>query len=256
MKCSLCKNNDITKYTYDKKRDEMTCCCGCVAKGWFNTDNATFDNDKTVVYETHEDRSTKKQFFKLMAKAFPKEERDRLRKKRIKDICFKVDASVVVKNRAYMLYEEFRDELVKIRPIKTMLIGCVIVASRSCNGCFVPMHKFRNMYILEDINRVIKEICTTIDLNQKQFTLAAVPYVVSQLYLPFRFQKVLISNFEKLSIAKPSISPNVRLGISACKLLKDNKMKIDVEYVSTLVDCTPSGIYSFIEKNKKRLLKR
>lgn len=257
MVCKCCENRDQSYFIHDTVRDSWVCTrCGCVNDGWFDdqTCHLPFERQVGTTGVSREDREVNDHFFQLMTRMFPDEERDRRRRKRISEICFKVDAPGVVKNRAVLLYEEHKNELKRIRPVNKMLLGCVIVASRGSMGCFIPMSIFRNMYENEmrGIDKITKEICSVIGLNQKTFTKGSIPYVVSHLCLPFKCEKKLGENFEKMCIIAPSIASETRLGIAACKLLKDEGRKIDIDMVAYLVDCNASGIRTFMEKNNKR----
>ena len=256
IKCKVCRIKE-NQFIHDIRTDSWICTiCGTVATHYWNPDhrNVNFVKQDDVYTESSSDKRTKNEFYQLMARAFPKEERDRKRKKIIRDICYKIDAAATISCKAVLLYENHKEELSKIKPIKKMLLACVIVASRASKGHFVPMSQVKNMYHEEadDINTYAKKVCDVIGMNQKTFSLAGIPYVTNHLRFGIKHEKVLKENFEKMCIIAPSMASETRLAVAACKMLKDNGRDIDYEYVAYLTDTTETAIKSFLEKNRKK----
>lgn len=257
LRCKLCKTKG--QYMHDYMRDQWTCTvCGCVVTDFWNptSRNVNFQkNDQDEYEETRSERLFKTQNYQLMARVFPQEEKDRVCKKKIKDICYKIDAPMAIRDRALFIYEHNKKELAsKIKPTNKMLLAVVVVATRSTKGFFIPMNKIRNFYMDEakDIGRHVKEICKLIGVNQKTYAVNSIPHVVSGLMLPFKCQKELEKNYDKMCIIAPSIASETRMGVATCKLLKDHGKEIDYDYVAYLNDCTETSIKSFLDKNKKR----
>lgn len=256
IKCQTCRVKD-NQFVHDLQTDSWICTiCGTVATHYWNPDkrNVNFQEQQPDVIDSFQDKKTKNAYYQLMVRAFPKEERDRKRKKMINNICTKVDAPSTVKCKATILYDNNKEELSKIKPIKKMLIACVVVASRASTGVFVPMSSFKNMFLEEasDINVYTKKVCEVIGMNQRTFSLAGVPYVTSYLRFGVKYEKKLIENYEKVGLIAPSTASETRLAIAACKLLKDNNRDIDYEYVAYLTDTTETAIKTFFDKNIKK----
>jgi hypothetical protein len=256
IKCKNCGIKD-NQFVHDRKLDSRICTiCGVVATHYWSPDklNLNYEEHGPDVSNSYEDRATKKEHYRLMAKAFPKEERDRKRKRMIRNMGSKINASSSVISRATLLYDNYRQELIKIKPIKKMLLACLIVASRATNNNFIPMSRVKTMFHEEagDINTFTKKVCGIIGMNQKTFSLASIPYVTSHLRFPVKYEKILVENYEKVGLIAPSMASETRLAIAACKLLKDNDMEIKFDYVAYLTDSVETAIRKFFEVNKRR----
>lgn len=229
--------------------------CGAVVRKWWIPDekNQNFVEEEALTTNTNESKAAT-EFHRLMVRAYPREERDRKRRDSITKLCFKLDAAPTVKTRAMLLYDNHKAELSSLKPIKKMLLACIIVAGRSCDGAFIPMSAVRRMCheSYEGLKKYTDAICRIIGLNQKTFSLKAIPYVASQLSLPFSCERVMAELYDKVCIIAPSIAPETRLAIAACKLLKERNMELNYEYIATVTDTTEGAIKSFFEKNRKR----
>jgi len=187
-----------------------------------------------------------------MVRAFPKQERERKRSKRIKDICSELDLPSVVHERATKMFNEFNVDLCKIRPIDHTLIACVIVAAKSTTRLFFPMSyvesKFHDVTNMSDLT---KRICKIVGINQRTIALNSIPYVVSMLKLPFKYENVVRENYIKIGRLVPSMCSETKLAVSICKTLKDNNREIDISSVAHLTDSTEASIKSFMNKRRR-----
>ena len=256
IKCKNCRIKD-NQFVHDVKTDSWICTiCGVVATHYWDPDhrNLNYEERGPDVADSYEDKTVKTEYYRLMVRAFPKEERDRKRKQILKKMGFKIDAASSIVSRAIILYDNHKEELTKIKPIKKMLLACLVVASRATKGFFIPLSKVKCMYHNEadDINIFTKKVCDVIGMNQKTFSLASVPYVTSYLRFNIKYEKKLVENFDKIGLIAPSMASETRLAIAACKLLKDNNKEIDFEYVAFLTDASVTAIKKFFETNKKR----
>ena len=258
-KCKNCGTS--SKFVNERVTDDWICThCGVVATGWWDPGqtNLNFRKQEFGVCDSSEDQMVKTGFYRLMVKADPKEERDRVRKKIIKDNCYEMGVPTAIQDRALLLYENHKGELSKLRPIKKMLLACIIVASRSSDGYFFPMSRVRNLLAEESvgIDKCCLEICSIVGLNQKTFNIKCVPYVVSNLCLPFSCESKIVEYFDKMSIIAPEMAPETRIGVAACRLLKEHDMEIKYDRVAFLCDTAETSIRSFIDRNSKRKRKR
>lgn len=256
LKCKNCKATEKS-FVHDMRTDNWVCTlCGVVATHYWDPGirNTNFVKQEEDIYDSSSDKKLRDGYYKLMMMAFPKEERDRKRKKIISDICFKIEAPNAIKHKALVLYENHKEELSKIKPTRRMLLACVVVASRASVGLFIPMSVIKNMFRddASDINSYTKRVCDVIGMNQKTFSLAAIPYVTSHLRFHIKFEKVLLANYEKVGLIAPAMASETRLAVAACKMLKDDNREIDFDVVAYLTDTTVVAIKSFFEKNKKR----
>ena len=256
LKCKSCKVKD-NQFVHDQRTDSWICTvCGVVATHYWNPDhrNLNYEERGPDVEDSHEDKARKTEYYRLMVRAFPKEERDRKRKQIIRKMGFKIDAASCIVSRATILYDNHKGELTKVKPTKKMLLACLVVASRATKGFFIPMSQVKNMYHTEadDINTYTKKVCEIIGMNQKTFSLVSVPYVTNHLGFPIKYEKVLVENFNKVGVIAPSMASETRLAIAACKLLKDNDRQVDFEFVAYLTDSSVSAIKKFFGTNKKR----
>lgn len=256
-KCENCRMKSY--YVKDPKTDEWICTtCGTVVRKWWipSERNVSYAEQPVMVSGSSDTKNAKNKYHQLMVKAFPKEDRINKRKDLIKKMCYKIDASTSITNRALMIYEKHIEELSCLNPIKKMLLACVIVATKTTPNQFIPSVKIKRFYDCSDINRYIKEICRIIGINIKTLALKSVPYIISHLMLPYKCGNDLIKNYEKASLIAPAVSSETRMGVATCKLLKDRNMKIDYEYVANLTDTTETSIKSFKENIKKTSSKR
>jgi transcription initiation factor TFIIIB Brf1 subunit/transcription initiation factor TFIIB len=209
-----------------------------------------------VVLDTVGGKAMRMEHHKLMARANPAEERERLRMKTFEAMCDKIGASSLVKDRAMLIYNNHKVELNKLKPRKKMLLGCVMVASRSTRSHFIPMSYVKCILHEESegLGRYCRDICKIVGLNQKTFTTKAVPYIVSNLRLPFKFEKVLIDYYDRVSVIAPEVAPETRMGIAACRILKEEGLdtKIKRSYVAYVCGTAETSIRTFLDKNRKR----
>lgn len=256
LHCKICDNSE-NQFVHDVTSDNWVCTiCGYVETAYWNpgSNNVNYQKNEEDVVDSFEDKIDKNIFYRLMVRAHPKDEMDRKRKQMIKNICYKIDAASIVQTKSLVLYETHKEELIRIKPIKKMLLACVVVASRSSNGIFIPMSIIKNMYVDEsvDINTYTKKVCKIIGMNQKTFSLAAVPFVVGNLGFSIKYEAQLRKNFERIELVAPSMAPETRLAIATCKLLKDNNKKLDLSYIADITDSSLVAINTFINKNRKR----
>ena len=250
IKCKHCHVKD-NQFVHEQKTDSWICTiCGAVALHYWAPDSKNLNYEQPSVAGAN----VETEYHRLMARAYPKEENDNRRKRMIKRMGFKIDAAFSVISRAIVLYESHKDELVKIKPIKKMLLACLVVASRATTGFFLPMSRVKSMYQkeAEDINIFTKKVCEIIGMNQKTFSLASVSYVTFHLKFPIKYEKVLCENYQKVGLIAPTMASETRLAIAACKLLKDNDKEIDFNYVAYLTDSYVVSIKKFFELNTKR----
>ena len=242
-------------FVHDRRTDDHICTiCGCCQRNWFVSENTNYEDPESNPKrpQTSAMKNQMNSYHRLMVRAFPEEERTRKRTKRLKEVCELLDLTTVVFNRATTLYTEFREELCSIRPIDHMLIACVVVAARSENRMFLPMSKVTNYFNeVENISDLTKRICKIVGINQRTIVMNSIPYVTSMLCLPFKCQKQLKVNYDKMCKLAPSMCGETKMALAACKTLKDNNKEIDFEYVAFLNDTSVVSIKSFGKKRKR-----
>lgn len=254
-KCEFCRNRDVRYFVHEQQTDSCICTlCGCVQRGNYTTDNSTFDNAEPIArVHTKGELNTADRFHQLMVRAFPKEERARKREVKIKSICSSLDLPAVIRERAVKMFTEFTVELCKIRPIEHTLVACVVVATRSNSRVFLPMSSvYQQFHEIENISDLCKRVCKVVGINQRSIIINSVPYVVSMLQLPFKCEKIVRDNYDKLGRLAPSMCGETKLAVAVCKTLKDQNKEIDIEIVAALTDSTKASIKGFMNKRRKQ----
>lgn len=253
IKCEVCKNKDARFFVHEHRTDTCICTlCGCVQRSVFTTGNSTFDSTVPQTRAvTSSDKRVTNNFNSLMVRAFPQEERKKKRERRIIDICKDLELPTPVSNHAIKMYNEFNEELCRIRPIDHMLIACVVVAARSTSRLFLPMSRFeREFSEIPNISELTKRICKIVGINQRAVILNFVPYVVSMLQLPFKYEEILKENYNKISRLAPSMCGETKLAVATCKTLKDKNEKIDIAYIAFLTESSEASIRNFMIKKR------
>lgn len=257
-RCEVCNNKDMRYFVHDMRTDDHICMlCGCCHRNWLDgVENINFEDPESNPKrpQTSAIKNQTNSFHRLMVRAFPNEERNRKRTKIIKDICDMLDLTSVVFNRATALYTEYSEELCAIRPIDHMLVACVVVASRSENKVFLPMTKVTSYFDkIKNISDLTKRVCKIVGINQRTIILNSIPYIISMLCLPFKCQKELEENYNKMCNLAPSICGETKMALATCKTLRDNYKEIDFEYVAFLNNTSVVSIKSFGKKMKKNV---
>jgi transcription initiation factor TFIIIB Brf1 subunit/transcription initiation factor TFIIB len=253
-KCEFCRNKDVSYFVHDQQTDSCICTiCGCVQRGVYTMDNSNFDKSEPVAkVHSSGEKISANMFSQLMVRAFPKEERARKREIKITSICCSLDLPSVVKERAIKMFNEFTEELSKIRPIEHTLVACVVVSARSNQRLFLPMSSvYRQFHEIENISDLSKRVCKVVGINQRVIIINSVPYVTSMLKLPFRCEKIIRDNYDTIGSLVPSMCGETKLAVAVCKTLKDHGKEIDIAYIAVLTDSTEASIKGFMNKRRK-----
>lgn len=253
-RCSYCRNMDQSLFVHVKASDDIVCTvCSCVQRNLFISNHTVFAKDTSPGDRprTAADARFLDGHHRLITNVFPKEERLNKRRRKISRFCDKLDLPAYIRERSLTMFTEFQEELCKFRPIDRVLLTCVVVAARSSDRFFLPISKVMDLFETFTTD-MVQRVCRALGINQRTITLSSVPYVVSMLDLPFSCEKELTDNYNKVCRLAPSVCGETKMGIAACRVLKDHDKEIDLEYVASLTDATANSIKNFLSKKRKR----
>lgn len=258
--CKICKNTDQGLYVEDRCRGELICTvCGCVQSGVnLSQGNTTFSEPIAIKPPTSSDKKILRLNNQMMQKVCPKEYRDHKRNKTITDYCEKLDLLNSVAIRARLLLEKHEEHLCRIRPINNVIASCIIVSCQITKR-YINVKDVEQWLDLENLNITLKIVCKTIGINQRAMILNSVPYLISVLSLPFKFENKLRELYKLACRKNPSMGSETRMALCCYKLYTDNIAKarykeITLENIANFTSTSENSLKSYVSGKTKNSL--
>lgn len=258
--CKLCKNSDQGRFVEDCRTADIICtCCGCVQR-WINNShgNTTYSEPIAIVQPT----SAQKKFLRIndqmMNKVCPEEYKEGKRNKIIKEYCEQLDLVESIQTRTKLLLKKNYEKLRQIRPQNNLIASCIIIACQSVRR-YINIGDMEQFLGLTNVNSTLKTVCKIIGINQRSIILNSVPYLISTVGLPFKFEKKLSDLYKTVCRKNPSMGAETRMALCFYKLYTENIDKAryknaDLEFVAQLTNTSENSLKTYISGKTKNCL--
>lgn len=251
--CESCKNTDPGRFVHDNRTADIICTtCGVVQRHMnSNINNTTF----TEPLEIRAHTTTQKKFMQLnnqmMSHVCPDETRDMRRNAVIKDYCEKLELTTGIETRARLLFDNNKKALSSIRPLNNVIASCIAIACQSLKR-YINVGDIEALFSLSNVNKTLRMVCNVVGINRRAMVLNAVPYIISTIGLPFKYQKKLIDLYKLMCKKNPSIGSDTRMALCCYKLYVDNKEKskfkkeITLENIASITNTSENSLKSYV----------
>lgn len=260
-KCKCCKNDNPGLFVYDACMDDVICTSCGVIQSHMNTscNNTTFSEPIEIRPPTLSQKKLLTCNDQMMARVCPDEVKEYKRNKLIKEYCEKFDLISSVETRARLLIENNKEELLTIRPIQNLVASCIAIACQSLNR-YINIADMEKMFMLTNVNKTLKIVCKVVGINQRAMILNAVPYLVSHLGFPFKYEKILRELYKSVCRKNPSMGAETRMALCCYKMYLDHQSKsafkdtLTVDYIATLTNTSENSLKTYISGKTKNCL--
>lgn len=260
-RCKCCNNRDPGRFNHDMRMAEIICTeCGTI-QGHMNTSigNVTFSEPTPIIPPT----ATQKKFLELndqiMARVCPEEVREYKRNKILKEYCEKLELVTSVETRARLLIENNKEKLLAIKPLNNLIAACIAVACQSMKR-YINIVEMEKLFNLENVNKTLKMVCEIVGINQRAMILNAVPYLVSMMGFPFKFEKKLKDSYKLVCRKNPSMGSETRMALCCYKLYLDNELKsrykgkITLTHIADITNTSENSLKTYVSGKSKNYL--
>lgn len=261
QKCVLCKNNNPGIFIQDTQTDDIICSiCGAVQPVINPYSGAG------VFVEAPEYRvpnASERDFLKLndqmMTRVCPKEARVDNRDRIIREYCERLDLAENVEMRTKLFFEKYSDELESVRPHNNTIAACIAVACQSLN-LYINVTRIEERLSLSNVGKTLTTICKIVGINQRAVILNSVPFLVSMLGFPFKYEKKLKNLYRKACRRNPSMGSETRMALCCYRLYLDNmeksraKGRVKLSLIARITNTSEGSLKAYISGKSKNCL--
>lgn len=258
--CKMCKNTDVSKFIVDNRMDDVICTvCGCVQPWTMSCNDYTSYSEPPP---TMQPTASEKKFLRLneqmMIRVCPDEYKESKRIAQIDEYCDKLDLNESIKTKSTLLMKKYFDRVKHIRPQANLTAVCVILACQSVQR-YINIKDMERFLGLENINNTIRGVCKVIGINQRSIILNSVPYLISMVGLPFKFEKKLRVLYKTICVKNPSMGAETRMALCLYKLYMDHMdvaryKGADIKYIADLTNTSENSLKTYITGKTKNAL--
>lgn len=259
--CEHCKNTDMGMFINDCRTGEVICKeCGFVQLKIMNNDsNVNFVEEVESVRYSDKEKGIIKKHKYLIDRHFPLEMKDDKRKLLINEYCDKLDVPECLKNTSYIFLKKHFDLIDKVRPNDNLIAVCIILSCSTINR-YINVGFVEKILGLKNVNSTLRTICKMIGFNQKSLIINNIPYLISMLKLPFKFEKKLGDLYKVASMKNPSMGAETRMALCCYRLLLENREyyqrgeQVDLTFISNITYTSENSLKTYISGKIKNSL--
>ena len=234
--CKVCKNSDQGLFVEDHRHGDIICTvCGSVQMGInISMNNTTFSEPILSIAPNKNDKKLLGLNDQMMKRVYPKEYRDFKRTKTIEKFCEILELPTSVVTRTELLLTKHEGTICKIRPIDNLIASCIILSCQIINK-YINVNELEQWLDISNVNTTLKMVCKAIGVNQRAIVLNSVPFLVSSMSLPFKFEKKLQELYKTTSRKNPSMGSETRMALCCYKLYNDNLQHASYKHITLAI---------------------
>lgn len=219
--------------------------CGCVQRtnGFHNAnaDNRYFQDTPQYFARSRESELMSH----MLSRVCPEETRENKCKKRIYDICEKLDIIERVRNRAWLLFKRNKSFL-GLRPQNNVALATICIAMYSLKIPY-DLNYYESILGLKNVSAMIKNISKKLKINLKLDAAMLIPMWLSMFGKSYGNLRKINRELRRMSRKHPSIGSQTRLAITFHNCFPD----LSISLISERTGISETSLKNIKEKNLK-----